>query len=220
MKTITIITPSNIEVEYRLAGAGSRLAAFIVDFTIQMLLIFAVILIVLYGTDRIGDEFGFDGIGIALGIVMVITFIIHFGYFIFSELATNGQSIGKRIFGLRVIRGNGQPIGFSQSLIRGLLRATLDMIYVGLFVILFSKQHKRLGDMAAGTLVIAERYDSADEAVSVANHWLENLPEKFLLSPEELKLTEEWLRRRDDMLDGGESVRVKLMEHLAKYQQD
>jgi uncharacterized RDD family membrane protein YckC len=218
MKTITIITPSNIEVEYRLAGAGSRLGAFIVDFTVQTLLTLIVFFVVLYGFDHviIGNSFS----GIALGICLIASFVIHFGYFIFFELTTNGQSIGKRFFGLRVIRDNGQPIGFSQSLIRGLLRATLDMVYVGLFVILFSKQHKRLGDMAAGTLVIAERYDIAADAVSVADYWPVNFPDKSLLSPEELKLAEEWLRRRDNMLDGGESVRVKLMEYLGKYQQD
>ncbi|MCL2386959.1 MAG: RDD family protein [Defluviitaleaceae bacterium] len=221
MKTITIITPSNIEVEYRLAGAGSRLASFLIDFMVQGLIFIAIVLIVLFGFDRV--IFGNTDYpsGVALGIVMVTWFVLQFGYFVICELSMQGQSIGKRIFGLRVIRDNGQPLEFSQSLIRGLLRTSADMMYIGIFIILFSKKHKRLGDMAAGTLVVSERYNETYQPslVNATPHWPSFLPNRDLLTPSELQLTEEWLHRRNQMLDGGAAVGERLAEYFAKYKQ-
>ncbi|MCL1884690.1 MAG: RDD family protein [Defluviitaleaceae bacterium] len=213
MKTFTIITPSNIEVEYRLAGAGSRFAAYIIDFAIQILLIVTFAVIALWFFDRIiFDNTDSSPSGMALGAFLVFSFVVQFGYFIFCELTMMGQSIGKKIFALRVIRENGQPLGFSQSLVRGLLRASLDMMYVGLFIILFSKNHKRLGDMAAGTIVISEHHKKSDEPslLSTNTVWPSFLPDPYSLTPEERSLTEEWLSRRDEMNDGGASVGDKL----------
>jgi uncharacterized RDD family membrane protein YckC len=221
MKSVVIVTPSNIEIEYRLAGAGSRVAAFIVDFAIQWTAIVFFALIVLVGFDR--GIFGNRSApsGIASGVVLVGFFLIYFGYFIFCELSMQGQSIGKRIFSLRVIRDNGQPIGFSQSLVRGLLRSSVDMIYVGLFVILFSRRHKRLGDMAAGTIVISEHHYTKREPSFLdasAQYWPKFLPDQFLLTPEERQLAEEFLARRDDMTDGGAAIGDKLVEYFKKYE--
>ena len=218
MKTITIITPSNIEVEYLLAGVGSRVAAFIIDVALQLLLITAFALIVLLGIDRGIYGNRLTPSGTALGAVILFNFVVQFGYFIIYELAMRGQSVGKRLFSLRVIRDNGQPIGFAQSLVRGLLRS-LDIVYIGLFTILFSKKHKRLGDMAAGTIVIIERRNETFEKslYSTAPYWPNFLPDPFLLSPEERQLTEEWLNRRDYMLDGGAAVGERLMKYFEKY---
>jgi uncharacterized RDD family membrane protein YckC len=217
MKTITIITPSNIEVEYRLAGAGSRFAAFIIDFAVQLLLVAAFAVVSLWFFDRIiFENRELVPSGPALGAVMVFVFIVQFGYFIFCELAMAGQSIGKKVFALRVIRENGQPLGFAQSLIRGLLRASLDMLYVGLFVILLSKNNKRLGDMAAGTIVISEHKKRADEPtlLNADPYWPNFLPDPFTLTPEERQLTEEWLSRRDEMTDGGAAVGDKIVAYF------
>jgi len=155
MKTIVIITPANIELEYRLAGVGSRLAAFLVDFFIQILLNIFSVGVVLLGFDR--RIFGNTSpSGTALGVVLLLYFLIHFGYFILCELNMNGQTWGKKLFKLRAIRENGLPMSLSHVLVRGLFRSSLDMLYIGLFAIMFSKQHKRLGDMAAGTVVVSE----------------------------------------------------------------
>ncbi|MCL1863299.1 MAG: RDD family protein [Defluviitaleaceae bacterium] len=215
MKTITIITPSNIEVEYRLAGAGSRVAAFIIDFIVQFALVVAAAVFIFLWVDNfiMGNTLPS---GMAIGVFLVFTFLVQFGYFIAWELMTRGQSLGKRIFGLRVIRDNGQPLGFSQSLIRGLIRASLDMLYVGLIVILFSKKHKRLGDMAAGTIVICENLTPAP----IANQtWPDGLPDAYLLTAEERALVDDWLARRDDFSDGGVAVFEKLKTHLQKYKE-
>jgi hypothetical protein len=151
---------------------------------------------------------------------MVFAFLVQFGYFVVCEMALNGQSVGKRIFGLRVIRENGQPIEFWQSLVRGLFRTLLDMMYIGVFFIMLSPKHKRLGDMAAGTIVVSEHYnEEADPALfSEQPYWPNFLPEPFLLTPEERQITEEWLARRDYLPDGGATVGNKIVEYLKKYQ--
>lgn len=215
MKTITIITPANIEVEYRLAGAGSRMAAFLIDFAVQVLLIIAAALVIFFGIDR-GIFGNSSPSGTALGAFMVFVFVVQFGYFIVLELAMNGQSLGKRIFGLRVIRENGRPVEFTQTLIRGLLRTSLDMMYVGIFVILFSKKHKRLGDMAAGTVVVSEHYETREHLAPETSYWPGFLPDPFLLSPEERALAQEWLARRDDMDDGGGASGDAMVEYFRK----
>jgi len=169
MRTITIITPSNIEIEYRLAGAGSRMGAFIIDFAIQITAILLIAWVILRGTF---SEIFFGTTtpgGASIGFILISAFIIHFGYFILLEMLMNGQTIGKRILGLRVIRDNGLPIEFTHSLIRGVLRSSLDMVYIGFFVILFSQKHKRLGDMAAGTIVVSEQYNNNLEPTADIN---------------------------------------------------
>lgn len=213
MKTITVVTPSNIEVEYRLAGVGSRIAAFLIDFIIQYTLVILFALTVILGVDN--RIFGnVPPSGVALGFVLVFWFLVQFGYFVLLEMITNGQSVGKKIFSLRVIRENGMPIGFGQSFLRGLLRTSVDMMYVGPFVILFSKKHKRLGDMAAGTIVVSEHSGDFEPRTHDAQHWPDFLPDPFSLTPEERQLAEEWLARRDEMHDGGVECGDKLLEYL------
>lgn len=209
MKTITIITPANIEVEYRLAGAGSRLSAFLIDFILQLLTIFIVFL-AMWG---MGVQF-FDGLGgVGIGIFMVISFVIHFGYFIICEMTMNGQTIGKRILGLRAIRENGQPIGFSESLIRGLIRSSADMMYIGMIIIFFHPMHKRLGDMAAGTVVVSEKYSGFFMPTLSFSEWPHFLPSASDATDEERHIVEAWLRRRDGFTDSG----VDLGQKIAKY---
>ena len=159
MKTHTVLTPANIEIEYRLAGAGSRLAAFVVDFLLQIVICVVLAVVVLFGIYdyRIATLASVEGF--ALGFLIISWFVVYFCYFIVCELMTNGRSVGKKIFGLRVIRDNGEPIALSQSLVRGLFRSVLDILYIGLFVILFSAKHKRIGDIVAGTVVVAEHYE-------------------------------------------------------------
>lgn len=213
MKTIKIITPSNFEVEYYLAGAGARLGAFLIDFAVQIALIAVAALLVLLGFDRgiFGNE---TPSGVALGVVLVVAFAVWFGYFVAMELATRGQSVGKKLLGLRVLRQNGAPLDFWASLVRGLLRASLDIVYVGLFVILFSSRHSRLGDLAAGTIVVIERTGGTFSLAKESPEWPDFLPDKFSLTAEEIAITEEWLARRHEMSDGGAAARESLVGYF------
>jgi len=160
MKTHIVLTPANIEIEYRLAGAGSRLAAFTIDFTLQIIMCL-LLAVIFFWTHGAFDYYTVLAIteGWALGLLIISWFLIYFCYFIVCEMLMDGQSIGKKIFGLRVMKDNGQPLGLQESLIRNLFRAVLDILYIGLFFILFSPKHKRIGDMVAGTVVVAEHFD-------------------------------------------------------------
>jgi len=206
LKTITIITPSNIEVEYKLAGVGSRLVAFILDFLFQIILMILVFVLIWYIDTRIigiNRPLRWGSVpmsGTAEAISMISVFVIHFGYFIVCELLMNGQTLGKKIFGLRTIRDNGQPIEIKHSLIRGLLRSSLDMLYIGLFIIIFSKKCKRLGDMAAGTIVINEYYSRFYSPVLTSTlhaDWPEFLPSPNDMTAEERQVVEMWIRRKN-----------------------
>ena len=214
MKTITIITPSNIEVEYKLAGAGARLAALIID----MLLQFFAILVCAGLVFGVNHQLYLAGAAtqgtVVIAIFIILVFIIYFGYFILFEMIMNGQTLGKRLFGLRTIRDNGQPVEFSHVLMRGIIRSVLDIMYVGLFVILFSKKSKRLGDIAAGTIVVIENYD--DVIISIQDWTLpEFIPPLIEMTIEERKIVEAWLRRRKVFPDNGAAIETKLAKYFA-----
>jgi hypothetical protein len=87
-------------------------------------------------------------------------FLAATAYYVISEMTMDGQSFGKRIAGLRVIRDDGTPITFLESAIRNIIRV-VDMFpffySIGLVAVFLSKRCKRLGDMAAGTVVVKER---------------------------------------------------------------
>ena len=217
MRKITVITPSNIEVEYLLAGAGSRFGAFLIDLSFQIIamLVFAWIVLSVSGGLFLPPE---DGItGTVLAILLIGVFVINFGYFIFFESMMNGQTIGKRILGLRVIQENGEPASFFHILIRGFLRSSVDMMYVGVFIILFSKKHQRLGDMAAGTIVISENPTSLDETPSfmlTPARWPDAFPDPYSITSEEKMLAEEFLRRKFDLKDNGQRVEGVFREYF------
>jgi uncharacterized RDD family membrane protein YckC len=227
MKTHIVLTPANIEIEYRLAGAGSRLAAFVIDFALQIffcLLLSVVILFVLYDY-RIETMAAIEGP--ALAFLIISWFLVYFCYFIVCEMSMNGQSIGKKLFGLRVIRDNGQPIELQQCLIRNLFRAVLDILYVGLFFILFSPKHKRIGDMVAGTVVIAEHYEGTifSQAHTPAPRSNLNLNiygmEKLILSPKERELLNSYIARKIYLPDGGRHLQKQWAAYLSeKWQID
>ena len=150
---ISIPTPEGVELELVLAGVGSRLVATIVDFLIKMAVLFALVLV---GGAVGGEEAG----GFVAGVVIVASFLVFFGYDVAFETLASGRTPGKRAAGLRVVRLGGEPVGFLASAVRNLLRLvdSLPGIYaVGAACILFSRRNQRLGDLAAGTLVVRER---------------------------------------------------------------
>src|SRR5439155_10322840 len=91
------------------------------------------------------------------GLFLVIQLVIEWGYFVFCEMTSGGRSLGKALVGLRVVRDGGFPISLRESLVRNLLRLVdvLPWYYtVGLVSIVLSRDGKRLGDLAAGTIVV------------------------------------------------------------------
>ena len=153
-----IETPENIAFDYQVAGIGSRFLAILVDTIIQgalylVLITFYIIILMVSEIDRLTADVEWLPAVIAL----VTLFVIQFGYFIIFEITLGGRSPGKQLAGLRVIKENGQPLSALDSIIRNLLRIIdfLPFGYgVGIITMFFNPRSKRLGDFAAGTLVV------------------------------------------------------------------
>ncbi len=150
--THAVLTPEYVEFRFTLAGIYSRFLAWLLDATL-----------VLFGTGLLLSALSlvmvaFPGFGSALGIVLY--FLVDWGYGITLETAWSGQTVGKRVLGLRVIQQSGVRIGFYHAALRNLARPVdrLPLLYlVGGVTALLSGSHQRLGDMLAGTIVVRER---------------------------------------------------------------
>lgn len=155
----SIITPEHVLLRFQTAGLGSRAAAQLIDTLILLLVnltVFVVFSIVVFGRD---EDFFLETENYAISIVILFLFVFNFGYFLLLEAFWGGQTLGKRWMGLRVIRDNGQPVTFLSAAIRNLFRIIdgLPMGYfLGAVVSFFHGQDKRIGDLVAGTIVVAE----------------------------------------------------------------
>jgi uncharacterized RDD family membrane protein YckC len=149
-ETLRIATPEGVSLELPLAGVGSRFVALLVD-TLLQALIFAgvIVLLVVAGADTF-----------AVFAVMGLTvFSLLFVYPVAFELAGGGRTPGKRWSSLRVVCDNGAPVTFRASALRNVLRLVdvLPGLYlVGAIAIFVTRANQRLGDLAAGTVVVRE----------------------------------------------------------------
>lgn len=147
-------TPELVTFDYQLAGPGSRFLAQIIDFPIQVVLLVIAIL----GGVALGQLLRDPNVAIA--VILLLVLITVWGYYPVSEAVWSGKTLGKFAFGLRVVGDQGEPIRFSQAVIRNLVRLVdfLPFFYgVGIITLFWNGRGKRLGDLAAGTVVVRER---------------------------------------------------------------
>jgi uncharacterized RDD family membrane protein YckC len=160
---LRIETPESVTVTYPIAGIGSRGLAAIIDIGMLAFLLLTEALVValaLYLTMRV---LSIDAVGAiapwAVAGLVVALFLTYWGYYIFGEVFRNGRTVGKRVMRIRVVRDDGSRIGVLDAVVRNVVRI-IDIMpgtyAVGIFALVLSPQSKRLGDMAAGTVVIAE----------------------------------------------------------------
>ncbi|QSQ18658.1 RDD family protein [Pyxidicoccus parkwayensis] len=150
--THTVLTPEYVEFRFTLAGLYSRFLAWLLD----RLIISAVSMGIMLGLSVV--MLAFPGFGSAL--LVVVYFLVDWGYSIFLETVWSGRTVGKRVLSLRVIQESGVRIGFYHAALRNLARPVdgLPFFYlVGGVSALVSGSHQRLGDMLAGTIVVRER---------------------------------------------------------------
>lgn len=165
----TIPTPENVSFGYEVVGIGNRFIAALIDSIIIGLLLVALnfllaFILELFGafeTDLVdfADEIGWSQ-GLAIAIFTLLQFIVFWGYYIGFEMLWQGQSPGKRWTKIRVVRVDGNPVGFGEVAIRNLVRIIdfLPATYaLGLVTMFFSENARRLGDYAAGTIVIKDK---------------------------------------------------------------
>ena len=159
---LAILTPERAVLSYRLAGIGSRVLAHLID----ILILVASLALLLFG---ITVALAWRDAALAAGVSMFIAFVVPILYFVLSEGLGNGQTIGKRVMGIRVRMADGTPVGLEGATLRNLLRPA-DILpgpyFVGFASIFLSARAQRLGDLAAGTVVITERQDAPRYAVA------------------------------------------------------
>jgi uncharacterized RDD family membrane protein YckC len=157
---LTIETPEQVDLEFHIAGIGSRFMAFAIDTLYQLLAYLVLALIMAFAGSTIATIFGKLGENWAIAIVIILGFCLYWGYFAFFEAIWKGQTPGKRSVGIRVVKDSGRPINTFEAISRNLLRSIdqLPGIYVfGLISMALSKENRRIGDYVAGTLVVHER---------------------------------------------------------------
>lgn len=156
-RTIDVLTPENITLSLEPAGIATRFGAVLIDVLVQLFIAVAGTIVLAIGSGLLGWRLA----GTLFQVSLTIGgFLLLFGYFIFFEALWNGQTPGKKMFGLRVVKDAGRPVDFLSVVIRNLVRIADFMpgLYaLGAGAIFFSPQYKRFGDMAAGTVVIRER---------------------------------------------------------------
>ncbi len=224
----TIDTPENIEFVYDIAGIGSRFLAAIIDtflIAIAEVLVFAAAAAIANGAGV------FDNLGASASIVGaiagVVGFLILWSYYIIFELVWSGQTPGKRLIGLRAVREGGRPITFLSSAVRNFIRLVdfLPAFYgIGVVAMFIDPRARRLGDLAAGTLVVKERRGVTLESLTANAAPLlvalkpgeatriPTLQNVALLNDQDYTLVQEFLRRRPQL---GSDARARLGAQLA-----
>lgn len=188
--TVHVEIPEDVRLSFRLAGPATRLAAYLVDMFAR---------VVVFGGVLIALTLAFPLLslgGASWGLVLLALFVMEWGYGFAFEALWNGQTPGKRAFGLRVIKEGGYAIGPYDALVRNLLRAAdvLPLLYgVGLVTMLATARLQRLGDLAAGTMVVRERRHKLHRE----SPDLEGAPR---LTPEEIDATRRPAERTLDLI--------------------
>jgi uncharacterized RDD family membrane protein YckC len=156
---LTIATPEGVALELILAGLGSRFLARLLDTLIQ----FGVILALAFGLGITGS----DRPGWVAAVVIVLGFLIVFAYDIAFETLNHGRTLGKQAAGIRVVGQAGEPVRFLASAVRNIARI-LDFLpglyLIGTISIIATKRDQRVGDLAAGTLVMRDRFPGMSRA--------------------------------------------------------
>jgi uncharacterized RDD family membrane protein YckC len=150
---LVVATPERVSFDYQVAGLGTRAIAQLLD-----LLILSVILVAVIFTGVAAGALASSD-SIATLVEILGSFVVVFGYFWVSEAMWSGQTIGKKVFRLRAVGDRGEPLTFMQAGIRNVVRIVDFLPYaygVGFVVLFVNGRGRRLGDLAAGTIVVKD----------------------------------------------------------------
>ena len=219
-ETLIIETPERVPLEFALASIGNRFLAVAIDHFLQYFSLILIVWIFAYAT---GFQGGNQNSGLfydempkwTIALMIIAVFLIFTAYFIFFEWLWNGQTPGKKLLKLRVIRDDGRPITLWEAIARNLLRIfdaapgfVVPIYSVGLITIFANKRDQRVGDVFAGTVVIRER---ANEVPTFNETFLDSIGDQAfqrtqkkvdfkanisILNESEMEIVETFLRRR------------------------
>lgn len=208
---VTLVTPESVELEFTLAGIGSRALALAIDYSILGVTLAAFWIGFLVFSSQLLNYLTRLNANVSsapiwlIAIALLITFMLTAGYFVYFEVMWQGQTPGKRFAKIRVIREDGRPAGLPQAFLRTLLRPIDDILFIGVFFILFNRREKRIGDLVAGTLVVQEERPGAKMPIALSAEAQElaiELPQIVnlsQLSPDDFATIKEYLERRKFM---------------------
>ena len=171
MGNLQINTTQNVNLNYKIVSVGERILAFFID--VFILYLYAILV------DLIGDAIGYiyEDRWTQRGLVALI-FLPAMGYSLFMHAIFNGRTVGKMLLKMRVVRFDGTPVHWSNYLVRWMLRLVDIWIFfgsIGILTLLFSDRRQRLGDTAAGTVVI-----STKNKIRVSHTILEDVEEAYV----------------------------------------
>ena len=153
MATEKINTTQNVNLDYKIVGIGERILALAIDLFIFVLYFFIVEII----TSLLGDVFSDNWTVFGLQSLLLLPVMF---YSLYMHIIFNGRTVGKMIVKTRVVKQDGLPVHWSNFMTRWMLRLVDLWIFMGsisVLTILFSEKSQRLGDAAAGTVVISTK---------------------------------------------------------------
>ncbi|WP_228016079.1 RDD family protein [Synechocystis salina] len=218
-------TPESVELEFTLAGIGNRLYAVLIDYICLGTIVFVLLIIWAVLAYNLSLYVSDDWQLWLTAIQIFLIFAVYVGYFVFFETLWQGQTPGKRRAKIRVIRGDGRPVGLQEASLRALFRPIDDFLYIGALMIIFGRQEKRIGDLLADTLVIRESRDQRGdrlqlqqpEAAKALAAQLSQLSGLERITADHWLVIRDYLLRRGDLLP---KARQQAEARLAQQIQD
>jgi uncharacterized RDD family membrane protein YckC len=210
--SVRLVTPERVEFRYPLAGPFRRAISYLIDMAVLASLIalgFFVTTLLTLGTPS------------GAGLILAIIFILIWGYGGFCEGFFNGQTVGKKAVGIRVMTTEGVPITGTQAALRNLIGTVdgpLPFFYMAsLTSMVLTSRFQRLGDLAAGTMVVVEepRFSSKVPRVEpeVVEALLPSLPLRVTSGSEMARALSDYVRHRKRF---GRDRREEIARHLAR----
>jgi uncharacterized RDD family membrane protein YckC len=207
---VRLVTPERIVFQYPLAGPFRRFCAYLVDLGLWLLLV--IVALMLSVLLSLGSAAG-------LGLFFVAYFVLTWGYGAACEGLFNGRTLGKRVLGIRVVSDRGVPINGAQAVLRNLVGVVdgLPFFFLpGLSSMILTRKFQRLGDLAAGTMVVSEarrrrvgRARGGGPGVESVLPWL---PVRVAAGPDLTRALSDYVRFRGRVAPGR---REEMAAHLA-----
>ncbi len=217
--TVAVTTPENISFEYQIAGPFRRLPAMLLDIAVRWLVVFGIVIIAVLS----GIVANIPGSATVLWVGIILSvFLLSWFYGLFFEVWWNGQTPGKRVMNLRVVSVDGRPINAAQATIRNFIRVADFFPYVssevffegsGMYIVptllvslvcmLMTRRFQRLGDLAAGTMVVVDERGWHAKKVAVDDPRVPSLaefiPSGFRMNRSMAKTIALYMERRPQM---------------------